>query len=82
MSNNGKAKIDEIHIGSIVKAQVECKGIKVSWLAQRLHCHRNNVYKIFEKQWIDSLVLLKLCFILDYDFFAVFSQYYQENRNK
>lgn len=82
MCKGEKDKTDQIHMGSIVKEYVNNKGIRVSWLADQLHCHRNNVYKIYEKDWIDTHILLKLCYILDYDFFALLSRHYQEQRKK
>lgn len=82
MKKDEKEVIEQIHIGSIVKEQVANKGIRVAWLAEQLHCHRNNIYKIYEKQWIDTHVLLKLCFLLDYDFFVLLSRHYQEHRKK
>ncbi len=72
--------LEELHLGKMVKEQVNSKGIRTAWLANQLHCHRNNIYKIYEKDWIDTHILLKLCYILDYDFFALLSQHYQEQR--
>jgi len=80
MNPNEEKKIDDIHMGKLVKAQVTKKGIRVSWLAEQLHCHRNNIYKMYEKQWIDTHLLLRLCELLDYDFFAPLSNHYQEIR--
>ena len=57
MEKNEEKKKDDIHIGKLVKAQVTKKGIRVSWLAEQLHCHRNNIYKMYEKQWIDTHLL-------------------------
>ena len=70
----------ELHLGNIVKEQVDRKGYRTVWLAEQLHCHRNNIYKIYEKQWIDTELLLKLSFILNCDFFAIISEYYKRER--
>ena len=66
------------HIGNIIKEQVTQKGIKVSWLAKQLHCHRNNVYLIFSRRWIDTDTLMKLSCILNHDFFADLSAWYKQ----
>lgn len=65
--------ITDIHIGQFIKEVVVQKGVKVPWIAQQLGCHRNNVYLIFSRQWIDTGTLMKLSIILQYDFFAELS---------
>ena len=67
---------NEYHIGKLIKAEVTKKGIKVSWLAEQLKCHRNNVYLIFSRRWIDTDTLMKLSRILNHDFFADLSALY------
>jgi hypothetical protein len=75
---NGNAMSDETpHIGHIIRQVVTKKGIKVPWVAQQLGCHRNNVYLIFSRRWIDTDTLLKLAEILDHDFFADLSKLYR-----
>ena len=68
------------HIGNLIKEQVTQKGIKVSWLAEQLNCHRNNVYLIFSRRWIDTDTLMKLSRILNHDFFADLSARYRGER--
>ena len=45
----------------------------VSWFAQKLCCERTNVYSIFKRKSIDTALLIRICQILHYDFFAVYS---------
>lgn len=66
------------HIGNLIKEQVTQKGIKVSWLAKQLNCHRNNVYLIFSRRWIDTDTLMKISCILHHDFFADLSAWYKQ----
>ena len=66
------------HIGRHIKEVVAQKGIKVPWIAQQLGCHRNNVYLIYSRQWIDTGTLMKLSIILQYDFFAELSEWFQD----
>ncbi len=70
--------ITDIHIGRHIQEVVTQKGIKVPWIAQQLGCHRNNVYLIFSRQWIDTGTLMKLSLILQYDFFAELSGWYKK----
>ena len=66
------------HIGRHIKEVVAQKGVKVPWIAQQLGCHRNNVYLIFSRQWIDTGTLMKLSIILQYNFFAELSEWYKD----
>lgn len=65
----------KIHIGLIVKEVFENQPryCTVSWLARQLHCGRANVYNIFERQSIDTDLLMRLSIILKHDFFKYFS---------
>lgn len=72
----------KIHIGNLIKQEVTARGIKVSWLADQLHCHRNNIYKIYEKQWIDTHILMELSKILNHDFFIDLSNYLKDDQNE
>ena len=69
-------KKNTFHIGNLIKEHVTQKGIKVSWLAKQLNCHRNNVYLIFSRRWIDTDTLMKISCILHHDFFADLSALY------
>lgn len=50
------------------------------WFADQLACSRTNIYKIFERTSIDTADLLRICTILDYDFFAEYSKRLKENK--
>ena len=61
---------NEPHIGHLIEAELKRQGRSVVWLAEQLCCHRNNVYLIFRREWIDTLVLKKVALALRHDFFA------------
>ena len=71
-------EITDIHIGRHIKEVVAQRGIKVPWIAQQLGCHRNNVYLIFSRPWIDTGTLMKLSIILQYNFFEELSEWYRD----
>ena len=54
----------------LIEQKVHEQGRSVQWLAGRLSCHRTNVYDIFHRPTIDSMLLQRLCLILQYDFFS------------
>lgn len=67
---------DTMHIGKLIKAYVDSHGIRIGWLAKQLLCHRNTIYNLFERDWIDTQTLMRLSLLLKHDFFADFSKYY------
>lgn len=69
---------ENIHIGKYIKEYMSRKGIRVSWLAAQLNCHRNNIYLIFSRPWIDTDTLMKISQILQHNFFEDLSHWYKE----
>ena len=66
----------EIHIGKLIQNKLREDGRSVSWLAKKIHCKRDNVYKIFDRSSIDTELLLRISFALNTDFFAYMSDAY------
>ena len=70
-----------MHIGQLIQDTLKEQGKSVVWFASRLSCHRTNVYKIFSRSSIDTRELERICKILDYDFFSVYSQKLRDGKN-
>ena len=62
-----------IHIGQEIKDELERQERTVAWFAKYLCCDRRNVYNIFQKQGIDSGLLVRISNILNKDFFKLLS---------
>ena len=73
---------DEIHIGSLIYDKLKENRRSTSWLAQKLHCDRTNIYKIFKKSSIDTALLLKINLALKIDFFVYYTDIYKDTVNK
>lgn len=58
---------------------MELQGKTVSWMARRLSCCRTNVYKIYEKKSIDMDLLMRISYLLDYNFFSVYSEEWKKS---
>ena len=58
-----------VHIGKIIKHLVKSKGISVTNFADKINYSRRNVYEIFDKETIDTGLLIKISKILDYNLF-------------
>lgn len=67
-----------MHIGQLIKEQVEKQGKTVVWFANELSCSRTNIYKIYEKSSIDTSLLLRISSILEYDFFSAYTEKLEE----
>ena len=81
-SRKGKPMNEEPHIGKIIKAALVEQGRSITWLAKQLGCSRQNTYKILNRKWIYTDLLLKICDILDYDFFKCFSEWREKRKPK
>jgi len=63
-----------IHIGKEIKAELNRQERGVTWLADKLHCDRTNVYNIFKRQGIDTRLLERISIILHRNFFTLYCQ--------
>lgn len=61
-------------IGQLIKTRLMERGMTVSHLARLLSCERSNLYRLFEKDSIDTRLLLRISRALDYDFFQLYSK--------
>ena len=55
-------------IGKVIKNKVEEQGRSIQWLADKLSCHRSNIYNIFNRENIDVSLLIRISSILQYNF--------------
>lgn len=63
-----------MHIGTEIRRKLEERHHTVVWLAEKLSYTRANIYKIFDKGSIDTELLLRISEVLDFDFFALYSE--------
>ena len=61
-----------IHIGTLIKEELQRQERSVTWFANKLCCERTNIYSIFKRESIDTALLLRISSILHHNFF----QYY------
>ena len=72
-SNQTKPK-DMLHIGEAIQEVMKKQGNTSTWLAQALCCDRTNVYNIYRRSSLDTLLLRRISKILHHDFFADLSR--------
>lgn len=61
-----------LHIGEKIKAVFESREMKLKDFAQDIGVARQNVYRIFEKDSIDTELLKKIAGILEHNFFEAY----------
>lgn len=67
-----------VTIGKLIQEKLEEKGKTVTWLSKEVPCSRTNIYKIFNKNSLDTDMLYRISKILNFDFF----QYYSRSLDK
>lgn len=68
------------HIGHLIKEELARQERTVAWLARKLCCSRQNVYHLFECQWLNMEILSRLCDILNRNFFQMYSDYWESKK--
>ena len=61
--------MEDFHIGNCIKAELDRQGRSITWLAEEVHCSRENLYKILRNSWINTDLLFKVSDALHHDFF-------------
>lgn len=67
-----------IHIGNIIKEELDRQERTPTWLARKINCERPNVYYIFKQQSINTDLLLQISKALSVDFFQFYSTEYTD----
>lgn len=63
-----------MHIGQLIKQELESQGRTIVWFASRMSYSRTNIYKIFDRPSIDTDVLMRISIVLGVDFFRYYSE--------
>lgn len=62
----------KVKIGEKIKEVLEQRDMKLKNFAEEVGMARQNIYRIFEKDSIDTELLVRISNVLDYDFFTCF----------
>lgn len=60
-------------IGQLIKEELTVQERSVSWFARKLCIDRSNVYRLFQKNSIDTSLLTRISLVLNKDFFLMLS---------
>ncbi|MCH5218518.1 MAG: helix-turn-helix domain-containing protein [Muribaculaceae bacterium] len=70
--------LPDIHIGALIRQELERQSKSPSWLANKINMSRTNMYYVFSQKSINTDVLLAVSKALDCDFFASYSKGLEE----
>ena len=68
-------------IGQLIKEELERQERSVAWFARKLCLDRSNVYRLFQRNTIDTGLLARISIILDRNFFTVLSEQVAERQS-
>lgn len=63
-----------VHIGQLIKSEMERQERTPVWLARKIHCQRPNIYYIYSQQSINTDLLILISKALKVDFFKIISE--------
>lgn len=63
-----------MHIGHRIRDELRLQHRTAAWLAAAIFVTRTHIYKVFEKESIDSALLERISRALNHDFFADFTR--------
>ena len=68
-----------IHLGTMIKRELKEQGRTVVWLARTINMERSSIYKIFERNSLDVVLLVRISLVMNHDFFQDISTKIREN---
>lgn len=68
-------------IGQLIKEELTAQERSVSWFARKLSIDRSNIYRLFQKNSLDTSLLTRISLVLNKDFFMLLSDNLQKKRN-
>ena len=70
-----------INIGTLIREKLEEQQQTIVWLSKQLCCSRTNVYKILNKNSIDTNELMRISKILHFNFFEIYAKEFQNSED-
>lgn len=68
-------------IGELIKEELKRQERSISWFARQLSCDRSNIYRILQKNSIDTNMLARISTILNHNFFEDLSKNMTEKKD-
>ncbi|MDR2971131.1 MAG: XRE family transcriptional regulator [Bacteroidales bacterium] len=68
----------KIDIGKLIQVKMDEEGRSAKWLAKKINCHRNNIYRIYKKKYVHAQILAQISIALRFNFFSYYYNYINE----
>ena len=65
----------DIHIGQMIEKEVTESGIELSRICNFFKCPEEEIQEMYTQENLSTVVLLKWCKLLEYDFFRIYSHH-------
>ena len=62
----------QLHIGREIRRIAKQKQVKQIVLAEMINTSKQNIYSIYQRKTIDTGILVKICNVLDHNFFTYY----------
>lgn len=82
MNSSIKYKERKVHLGELIKEKVNTSGYTITEFAEKIGLSRPAVYQLFNKQSIDTELLVRISLLLKENFVKHIFQYIEENLQK
>jgi predicted transcriptional regulator len=67
-----------IHIGELIRIKLQEEGRTIPWFAKKMSHSPSGIYKLLNKETLNTEQLERICMILNFNFFI----YYYESINR
>ena len=67
-----------VHVGKMVESELHNQGRSVTWFSRQIYVCRQNVYKIFQKESLDTAVLWRISAALGINFFERIAEDFED----
>lgn len=71
--------MNDIHFGKMILNELRRQRYSVAWFAKEMSSDRSNMYKLLERQHLNSEFILRAGKLLDHDFFGDASKIFVES---
>lgn len=71
--------MNDIHFGNMILSELRRQRYSVAWFAKEMGSDRSNMYKLLERQHLNSEFILRAGKLLHHDFFGEASKIFTEN---
>ena len=83
LQNPHTMKVENFHIGRLIKETLKEKERSIAWLARQVNCDSCNLSRTLKNEThIHSALLLEICIALDEDFFVHYSEIVRKKREE